>query len=270
MKSHELNKTFLAIWTIATSLFVVVPLLFIAAVSLTPKGYISLPTDGVSLRWYVKIADHPEFIASTANSLWLALGASVSALVLGTLAAVAVTRHQFGLRETVRLSMASPLFTPMVMSGLAILIASSAWGWSDPLTRLYIGHTSLTLPYVFRTVSASLTGFDPNQELAAKNLGASPFKAFMLITLPQLGPGIMAGAVFAFIVSFDNVGLSIFLSGATFKTLPVELFAYSSNDNDPTIAAVSVVMILVSFIAVALLERLFGIQRLMAGGGQQR
>jgi len=266
LKSHELNRTFLAAWTVATSAFVVLPLLFVAAVSLTPLGYISLPTEGISFRWYAKIASHPEFISSALNSLVLAVVAAATALVLGVLAALASTRYQFALKEVVRLAVASPLFIPMVMSGLAILITSSAWGWTDPMSRLYIGHTALTIPYVFRTVSASLAGFDWNQESAARNLGASPLKAFMLVTLPQLGPGILAGAIFAFIISFDNVGLSIFLSGATFKTLPVELFAYSSNDNDPTTAAVSVVMILVSFAAVALLERFFGIQRLMGGG----
>lgn len=268
MKSHELNRGFLAAWTVVTGLFVTLPLVFVLAVSLTPNAYVSLPTDGISFRWYAKIAEHPEFLRSTVNSLLLALGASVAALVMGVSVAVATVRYRFALREPVRLTMASPLFIPMVMSGLAILMASSATGWSDPAMRLFIGHAALTLPYVVRAVSASLAGFDPNQELAARNLGAGPIKAFLLITLPQLGPGVLAGAVFAFIVSFDNVGLSIFLTGATYRTLPVELFAYATNENDPMTAAISVVMILVSLIAVALLERVFGLQKLM-GGGQQ-
>lgn len=268
MTSHLIDRRLLAAWTILVGLFVMVPLLFVAAVSLTPRAYISLPTEGMSLRWYRQIAAHPAFLEAAVNSLLLALVASVTALVLGVLAALATVRYRFALRETVRVAVTSPLFVPMVMTGLAILVAASAMGWTDPPTRLFVGHVVLTLPYVVRTVSASLAGFDPNQELAAQNLGASPVKAFMLVTLPQLGPGLMAGGVFAFIVSFDNVGLSIFLTGATYRTLPVELFAYATNENDPMTAAISVVMILVSLIAVALLERVFGLQKLM-GGGQQ-
>jgi putative spermidine/putrescine transport system permease protein len=267
MKSHEFSRTFLAIWTAATCFFVIVPLIFVALVSLTSRSYLSLPTDGISFRWYANIANNPQFLSSTYNSLWLAVVAALASLIMGTMMALATTRYHFSLRETVRLSATSPLFIPTIMSGLAILLASSSFGWSDPTTRLVVGHIALTLPYVFRTVSASLTGFDLNQELAAQNLGASAFKAFILVTLPQMLPGVMAGLIFAFIVSFDNVSMSVFLSGVTYKTLPVELFVYASQDNDPTVAAVSVVMILVSLIVIALVEKFFGIQRVMSGKG---
>jgi len=239
------------------------PLFFVFAVSLTPLGYISLPTSSISFRWYAKIAQHPEFISATIDSLGLALAATFTALVLGITAAIAIVRYQFALREVIRTAVASPMFIPVVMSGLAILMASTAWGWTDQATRLYVAHSALTVPYVVRTVSASLAAFDPNQELAAHNLGASPIKAFLLITLPQLGPGVLAGAVFAFIVSFDNVGISIFLTGANFTTLPVQLLEYATNDADPMVAAVSVVMIIISLLAVLLMERTFGLQRLM-------
>jgi putative spermidine/putrescine transport system permease protein len=138
-------------------------------------------------------------------------------------------------------------------------------GWGNEAFRLYVAHSALTLPYVVRVVTASLTGFDINQELAARNLGAHPLEAFARVTLPQIGPGLVAGGVFAFIVSFDNLSLSIFLAGASYKTLPVELFSYVSDNTDPMAAAVSVVMILVSVIVIALVERIVGLQRLMRG-----
>jgi putative spermidine/putrescine transport system permease protein len=265
MNAPGLNTPFLAVWTWVVGLCVTLPLVFVCAVSLTPYGYISLPTDGISFRWYAKIAEHPEFIKATLDSFSLALAAAATALVLGTLSAVAIVRYQFMLREAVRLIVASPIFIPVVMSGLAILMASTALGWTNEATRLYVAHAALTIPYVMRTVSASLAGFDPNQELAAQNLGASPMKAFLLVTLPQLGPGVVAGAIFAFIVSFDNVGISIFLTGAKFTTLPVQLLEYANNDADPMTAAVAVGMILISVVAVAVLERAFGLQRLMSG-----
>jgi putative spermidine/putrescine transport system permease protein len=261
--AHEFSRTFLGIWTWGVALFVLAPLFFVVAVSLTPLDYLSLPTTKFSLRWYEQLTGQQQFKVAAINSLIIAVEASITALLLGVLTALAVVRYRFPGRNGVRIVATSPLFIPMVMSGLAILIFFSMVGWRDQATRLYVAHCALTLPYVFRTVSASLSGFDMNQELAARNLGANPVKAFMLVTLPQLGPGLIAGAVFAFIVSFDNVGISIFLTGSQFSMLPVELFSYASYSNDPMAAAVSVAMIGFSMAAILLVERFFGLQRLM-------
>lgn len=260
------NRVLLGIWTTLSVLFVILPLVFVVLVSLTTTNHISLPTEGFSLRWYVELSKDTKLLVSLWNSLILAFGAAAVAVVLGTMAAVASVRYRFALLQPLRLFATSPLIVPMVMSGLAILIFSSVTGYQNQFLRTFIAHSALTLPYVFRTVSASLAGFDRNQELAAQNLGASPFKAFMLVTLPQLGPGVVAGGLFAFIVSFDNVGMSIFLTGARFNTLPVELFTYASYSNNPMVAAASVAMIAVSIIAIAAVERFFGLQRLMRGG----
>lgn len=253
-------------WTVAVVIFVVAPLVFVGLVSLTPLGHVSLPTTGLSLQWYRKLAANRDLLEAGVNSLLLALGAAATALVLGTTAAVASVRWRFALLQPLRFFATAPLLVPMVMSGLAILIVSSQTGLQNPALRTYVAHGALTLPYVFRTVSASLAGFDPNQELAARNLGAGPVQAFLLVTLPQLTPGMMAGGLFAFIVSFDNVGMSIFLTGAQFKTLPVELFTYASYSNDPMVAAASMAMITVSILGIAAVERFFGIQRLVRGG----
>ena len=260
---HQIAPRFLGLWTLLVCLFIVAPIFAMIAVSLTPLDYISLPTATFSLRWYSRLLQYPVFLEAGINSVVLAVEAAATVLVLGVLAALAIVRYRFPLREAVRLTVTSPLFIPMVMSGLAILVFFSTLGWSSQPVRLYVGHSALTLPYVVRAVSASLTGFDMNQELAARNLGATPLKAFLLVTLPQLRPGIAAGAIFAFIVSFDNVGLSIFLSGANYKTLPVELLSYVETDNDPMSAALSVVMIVVSMGVVLAAERLVGLQRLM-------
>jgi len=261
--SHQIDSRLLAVWTTAVCVFIVAPLFFIVAVSLTPSNFISLPRDGLSLRWYAQLLRHPVFLEAGLNSLLLAFEAAATALVLGVLAALAVVRHRFPLRETVRIAVTAPLFVPMVMSGLAVLIFFSSVGWGSQPFRLYAAHCALTLPYVMRVMTASLTGFDMNQELAARNLGASPLRAFLLVTLPQLGPGLLAGGVFAFIVSFDNVGLSIFLTGARYKTLPVELFSYVANETDPMAAALSVVMIVLSIAVVLVVERVVGLQKLL-------
>jgi putative spermidine/putrescine transport system permease protein len=151
------------------------------------------------------------------------------------------------------------------MTGLAIMVFFSATGVGGPALRLYVGHVCLTVPYIVRMVSVSMTGFDWNQELAARNLGASPLRAFVEVTLPQIMPGVVAGAAFAFIISFDDVGMSIFLTGAAYKTLPVELFAFAAFDLTPMIAAVSVTMIVFSALFVIVIERFVGVQKVLSG-----
>jgi len=253
----------LRVWTIAVLVFVLAPLAVVVLISFTTREYISLPVEGVTLRWYREAFENPAFVESAINSLVLAMISGMAVLVIGTMLAVAAVRSGFWAKGLLNLLGTSPLFVPMVMIALAVLIAGNAYGVYSPATRLLVGHCVLTLPYVFRTVASSLTGFDMNQELAARNLGASPWKAFLKVTLPQLAPGVLAGGVFAFIVSFDNVGLSIFLTGPDTTTLPVQLYVYSSHKSDPMIAAVSVLMIVFSLGVVAAVERFFGLQRLM-------
>ena len=131
----------------------------------------------------------------------------------------------------------APLFIPLVMSGLAILILFSTYNIGGPAVRLFVAHVALTVPYIIRMVATSMAGFDWNQEMVARNLGASPLRAFIEIVLPQIMPGVIAGGLFALIVSFDDVGISIFLIGASYTTLPVELFAFATYDLTPMVAA---------------------------------
>ena len=263
MRSYALPRLPLAIWTYAVLAFLLSPLVVIVLVSVTTSDYISLPTSGISLRWYAEILDRPEFLHATVNSLVLAFAAAITAVLGGSLAAVGVARYQFRGRALVQLSVMSPLYIPMVMGGLAVLIFFSRIGWSSAPVRMYVAHSALALPYVFRVMTSSLSAFDINQELAARNLGAPPLRAFMLVALPQLAPGLFAGAVFAFVVSFDNVGLSIFLTSAQFSTLPVQLLNYTTYHYDPLAASVSVIMVLLSILAIAGLEKFFGLQNLM-------
>lgn len=263
MKSYALPQGALTVWTYAVLVFLLSPLVVVVLVSITTTEYISLPTGGVTLRWYAEILDRPEFLKATVNSLVLAFAAAATALVAGSLAAVAVARYSFAFREVVQVSVMSPLYIPMVMGGLAILMFFAVVGWNNAPVRMYVAHSALALPYVFRVVTASLAAFDLNQELAARNLGAPPWRAFMLVSLPQLAPGLFAGAVFAFVVSFDNVGISIFLTSAQYSTLPVQLFNYTTYHYDPLAASVSVIMVVLSVIAIVALERIFGLQNLM-------
>lgn len=253
------------LWTVLVSLFILGPLLVLVAISFTSEDYISLPWHGVSWRWYVDMLHHSDFLAAGLISVQLMLESAATAVVLGTLTAIALSRYRFVGRGLITLVVNAPMFIPLVMTGLAVLILFSDFDLGGPAVRLYVGHVGLTVPFVIRMVASSTTGFDWNQEVAARNLGASVLRAFIEITLPQIAPGVTAGALFALIVSFDDVGLSIFLSGASYTTLPVELFAFASYNLTPMVASVSVVMILFSAAGVLLIERLFGLQRLLTG-----
>lgn len=254
----------LAVWTWIIVVFLMAPFVVVTLVALTRTDYISLPFNGLSLRWFEELAGRPEFLTSFWNSVKLAFAASLTALVLGTMVSVALTRFQLFGRRSFEAVVMSPLLVPVILTGLAILIVSSSFGGISHFQRLFVGHVVVILPYVVRTVTASLAAFDLNQELAARNLGASPLKAFTLITLPQIGPGLFAGGMFAVIVSIDNVGISLFLAGTDYQVLPVDLYAYAQYNNDPLSAALSVVLILVSVAGVAVLQRLFGLEKLLS------
>lgn len=253
----------LVIWAWAVTAFILGPLLLVLLVSLTPLDYISFPRHTLSLRWYQQVLQRPELLGAALNSLWLALGSMAAAIVLGLPAALSLVRYRFAGREVATGVLMSPLFLPLILSALAILAVYSTWGWANQPSRLFVAHVALTLPYVIRTLMASLAAFDARQELAARNLGASRWQAFIWVTLPQLKPGLFAAAVFAFIVSFDDVGLSLFLTGTGYMTLPVQLFSYASYNSDPTVAAISVVMVGISFLAVVAVERSLGLEKLM-------
>ena len=254
---------FLGAWTALTVLFVLLPLLVLLAVSLTSRNYISLPTDGFSLRWYRQLLGSG-FMTPAWNSVVLAAEAATTTVALGTLAALAISKWRFPLRTQIRFIITSPVFVPTILLGLAILVFFASFGWTAPSARLYVAHTVLTLPYAIRTVGAALVGIDVNQQFAAQNLGATPLAVFRLITLPQIRAGIFAATLFAFIVSFDNVAVSVFLTAPSYNTLPVKLLEFTSTENDPSSAALSVVLIVASLAMVAVAERIVGIRQLMS------
>jgi putative spermidine/putrescine transport system permease protein len=257
----------LCVWTALVSVFVLAPLVVTVVVSFTDTEYIGLPNHGLSLRWYEDFFGRPDFLSAFRNSLLLAIQSTALSVLLGTPVAIALTRYRFPGRGIVTVVTSSPLFIPLVMSGLAILIFFSTFNVGGPAVRLYVGHVAITVPYIIRMVSTSMAGFDWNQEVAARNLGASSPRAFIEIILPQVMPGVIAGALFALIVSFDDIGISIFLISASYTTLPVELYAFAAYDMTPMVTAASVVMIAFSATSVMLIERFFGVQRMLSGGG---
>lgn len=253
---------------IALYVFLLAPIAVVVIAAFNAGEYLRFPPEGFSLRWFANFAHSPLFIRAFVFSLRLALTVTVISTVAGTAAAFYVVRYARRSRDALRLLMTAPLQLPAILTGIALLIFFYALGLG---TRggvaLTAGHVLVTLPYVFMTVSTVLVGFDRSLEEAARNLGATPWVTFRRVTLPVIKGGVISGAVFAFIISFDQFPISLLLSGVGTTTLPVHLFDYLRFSFDPTAAAVSTINILMTLVVVVLTERLVGLESLYWGGG---
>jgi putative spermidine/putrescine transport system permease protein len=255
------------VWTALVYAFVLAPIAVVLLASLTAAEYTSFPPEGLSLRWYLAIPDHPEFVESFRVSLLVALVTGALATALGTVAALVLVRQRFPGRDALNALFLSPLMLPAVILGIALLQFYTTVGITRTPFALVCGHLVITVPYVIRLVSASLAGFDRTLELAAMNLGATPWQAFRRVTVPLVRPGIVAGATFAVIVSFDDVSVALFLAGPHSTTLPVRIFSYIEQTMDPLATAVCSVLIVVALAAVIVIERSVGLGRMF--GAQQ-
>jgi putative spermidine/putrescine transport system permease protein len=254
--------TFAGAWTALVYVFVMAPIVVVLLSSFTAAEYTSFPPQGLSLRWYLAIQENPEFIDSFRVSVIVALVTGALATALGTLAALVLVRHRFPGRNALNALFLSPLMLPAVILGIALLQFYTRVGITRTPFALVFGHLVITVPYVIRLVSASLAGFDRSLELAAMNLGATPWQAFRRVTLPLTRPGIVAGATFAFIVSFDDVSVALFLAGPHSTTLPVRIFSYIEQTFDPLATAVCSVLILIAAAGVVVIERSIGLGKM--------
>ncbi len=252
----------LGAWSLAVYAFVLAPIVVVLLASLTAADYTSFPPEGLSLRWYLEIPQHPEFLDSLRVSLAVAAVSGVLATLLGTPAALALVRYRFRGRTFLGALFLSPLMLPTVVLGVALLQFYTVAVITRTPAALVCGHLVITVPYVVRLVSASLAGSDPSLERAARSLGATAWQAFRLVTLPLVVPGVIAGAAFATIVSFDDVSVALFLASPRATTLPVRIFSYIEQTFDPLVTAVCSVLILLSLVTVVLIERTVGLGRL--------
>jgi putative spermidine/putrescine transport system permease protein len=227
------------------------------------------PPKGLTLRWYANFLGDRDFMDGLRVSIVLALFTVVVSTVLGTGVALALTRVVFRGRSAVNFLFLSPVALPRVALGVSLFLFLVTIGFRTAPPRLAIVHVLMACPYVIAVVTASLQGVDPRLEQAAMNLGASPWETFRRITLPLIRPGIVTGAIFAFIVSFDEVTASVFLIDVRTKTFPVVLFSsLARGTTDPTIAAASSFMLLFVMAIVALLAWYVGLARALGVGRQ--
>lgn len=250
----------LALYSVLAYTFILLPILVVVLTSFTGAGYVTFPPKSWGIKGYIDLMNRPEFIASFRVSLVVAAGASVASTTLGILAALGLTRYRFPGRDFLSTFFLSPLMLPTIVLGLAILLVYNQVGITKTPFSIVVGHIVVTSPYVIRLVGASLAGFDRSLELAARNLGASAWMTFFKITLPIIMPGVIAGATFAFITSWNEVNVAIFLSSSTMTTLPVRIFSYIEvSAVDPMITAVGSVLVIIAGIALVVIERTMGL-----------
>lgn len=238
----------MALWAVGglVVVFLMAPILAIIPLSFNAEPFFTYPMPGFSLRWYDDFFGSTVWLLSLKNSVIVAVFSTMLATVLGTMAAIGLTRPDCPARATLTAILISPMIVPVVVSAVGIYYAFAAVGLLNSLTGLVLAHTALGAPFVVITVTATLAGFDYNLMRAASNLGASPFTATRLVMLPLIAPGVISGALFAFVTSFDEVVVALFIAGSEQRTLPRQMWSGVREQLSPTIAAVATLLILVS------------------------
>ena len=241
--------------------FLVGPTVIMLLTSFTASQSLKFPPDGLSLRWYVALLDADQMQAAAWNSLVVAFWTIALSVLLGTAAALGIARSRSPLARACDVLFMSPLLLPALAFGFAALIFIHKLGFAPSIPFLVLGHTVVCVPFVLRTTIAALSQLDPALLDASQSLGAGGWRTFRRVTLPLIAPGLGAGAFLAFMASFDNVPVSLFLSDARTEVLPIHLWQIIETNLDVRAAAASGVLIVFTLLVMLLAERLAGLSR---------
>jgi putative spermidine/putrescine transport system permease protein len=233
--------------------FLVMPIFIIIPISFSASRFLQFPPQGFSMQWYANYFESRNWTSATLRSFEVGILTTILATILGTLASFALVRGEFGGKRLVYGVILSPLVVPVIITSIAIYYIFSRIHLIGSLMALVVAHTVLALPFVVVNVTATLQGFDVTLERAALSLGANRLITFVKVTLPMIWPGIMSGALFAFITSFDEVVVAIFLCGSK-PTLPKQMWDGIRIAINPTISAVSSLLIVLSIILLLTLQ----------------
>jgi putative spermidine/putrescine transport system permease protein len=256
-------------WLIPASviLFLLLPIIVSVFLSFDDREFLgAFPPTRFSLRWYRSFFDNPAYLQGLVTSLELALLSTGISVVAGTAAAIALARTRWRGRHALETLFLSPRLVPTVVIGFSILGFASALHVFDAFTRLVMGHVIITIPFTIRATLASLVGIRRNLVEAALSLGASPWGAFVDVTLPLAKTGIVAGGLLAFVLSFDEVAVSLFLADAFSQTLPIVLVAEMRTNLNLTVAAISTVFTVMTVVIVVFLDRMVGLDNVIGKG----
>lgn len=228
--------------------FLIIPCLIVIPMSFSDSQYLEFPPRAWSTRWYEAFFSSAEWRRSTLVSFQVAGMTTILATTLGTLAAYGLAKKTGLLNPLIRGALLLPMMVPLIFVAIGAFFVYARLGLNSTLTGLVMAHTTLAIPFVIVAVGNGLAGFDWNQERAARSLGASPVRAFLTVTLPQIRISVASGMLFAFVTSFDEVVVSLFISSGATSTLTKRMFANIRDQVDPTVAAISSLLVILSIV----------------------
>jgi putative spermidine/putrescine transport system permease protein len=237
-------------------LFLVAPILAIMPLSFNSDSFFSYPMPGYSLKWYHEFFTSDRWMSSVRLSVVLAFFTTILATTLGTTAALGLSRSNLPLRATITAILISPMIVPVIISALGMFFFYSRIGLTGTIPGLVLAHTALATPFVVITVTATLSSFDRTLMRAGESLGANPTIVFFKVVMPLILPGMISGALFAFVTSFDEVIAVIFIAGPEQRTLPRQMFSGIREQISPTITAAASILIVFSTILLITIELL--------------
>ncbi|WP_407175654.1 ABC transporter permease [Bradyrhizobium sp. STM 3562] len=237
-------------------LFLVAPIFVVIPLSFNSVPFFTYPLPGLSLRWYQEFFLTVRWQGALYNSIFVALSVTLLSTFLGTLAALGLSRPNFPWRTAAMTVLISPMVVPVVITAVGVYFFYADAGLLNSYAGLILAHTTLATPFVVVTVLATLTGFDHSLTRAAAGLGAPPVTTFVKVTLPLILPGMISGSLFAFVTSFDEVVVTLFVAGPEQRTLPKVMFSGLREEISPTITAAATVLTLFSIIMLTTIELL--------------
>ncbi|MBO6885613.1 MAG: ABC transporter permease [Marivita sp.] len=256
--SRSIHPALIAM-TVLVYIFLIGPLVIIFGASVSDTTFLAFPPQGLTLHWFENIWEISAFRRTIVTSLQVALVGTFIALLIGIPAAYALNRHRIHLPGWLSTLFVLPILVPEIVIGFSLLRSVNVELGVPVFASLLIGHTLLVLPYVIRVISAALASFDFSIEEAAVSLGSHPVKTFFTIVLPNVRSGVIAAFILAFITSINDVSVSLFLTGPGISTLPIQILAHVEQFFDPTVASVSVLLMMLTIIVMIIVERTLGL-----------
>jgi putative spermidine/putrescine transport system permease protein len=239
-------------------LFLIAPIIVIMPLSFNSEPYFTYPMPGLSMKWYADFFQDPRWLNALKVSTIVGLASTTLSMTLGTLAALGLSRSNFPYRAAVMAFLISPMIVPVVITAVGMYFFFANLGLNNTYFGIILAHTALATPFVVITVTATLTGFDQSLIRAGASLGASPMTVFRKVTFPLILPGMISGALFAFVTSFDEVVVVLFIASPDQRTLPKQMFSGIREQISPTITAAATMLVLAAgamLVTVELLRR---------------
>ncbi len=253
------SHRFMRLPGIALLLFLPLPIIIVFGASFNGSGFIQFPPESLSLRWYVETFTDPRWGQAVWTSLWIASVVAVIITAVSFLTAYFTIRYAPRLNNALEMMIFAPLFFPHAAMGVAAVVLMAKFNLVGTSTAIVIAHLMVALPFSYRPVHIALRSIDPDLVRAAEVLGASEWRALWDIVLPLCRSGLLTSLLFSAIISFDEVTVTMFLIGPDVRTLPVQIFTFIQDDASPVLAAISTLSVVVTFLAILILDRFAGL-----------